>query len=307
MTYKVKMKSFNHRTINHFGLPPLHIFWHVLQTTIAVISKLRKMSVQLVERDFVVLNGIAPHLIGLDTNDTSFSKFFDPNVVEELFSGAFIGKVSIHNKLERLQEHMKTMATGSPSPSDVCEAVVKHIEDIKKGLDHMALNVKCNKEIQFNDWLFSYLHDVLSPHQFIIEANKENKSIFPDVNEYSPSSADCFIYHPTSVLDSRIGGINVLITSSDEEDEENLELDIKEPLDFCETLYHITATTVEIKSSTVNEAAINECFYNMGGKGSKIVTEMLQLGHIVDRLMMYGIVCSMAEPSFNDELGFSNF
>ena len=113
-------------------------------------------------RDFVVLNGIAPNLIGLDTNDTSLSTSFDPTVVEELFSGTFIGKVS---KLEGLQEHMKIMATGLPSPSDVCEAAIKCIEDIKKGLDHMVLNVKCNKKIQFNDWLFDYLNGVLSPHQ----------------------------------------------------------------------------------------------------------------------------------------------
>ena len=285
-------KSYWSSTFPHFLACATDDFCCYIETT----KNVSAASSAKASRDFVVLNGIAPHLIGLDTNDTSFSAFFDPNVIEELFSGTFVGKVSVHNKLEGLQEYMKTMATRLPSPSDVCEAAIKCIDDIKKGLDHMVLNVKCNKEIQFNDWLFDYLNGVLSPQQFIVEANKENKSIFPDVCEYSSSAADCFIYHPRSVLESRIGGINVLITNSDEEDEENLELDIKEPLDFCETLYHITATTVEIKSNTVNEAAINECFYNMGGKASKIVTEMLQLGHIVDRLTMYGIVCSMDEP-----------
>lgn len=44
-----------------------------------------------------------------------------------------------------------------------------------------------DKELQFNSWLFESMKKELIPHSFQVELNQLNRSIVPDVCEYSNS------------------------------------------------------------------------------------------------------------------------
>ena len=47
--------------------------------------------------------------------------------------------------------------------------------------------MKISKEIQFTDWLFHKLQDILVPLGFVVEPECENKCVLPIVSEYSTS------------------------------------------------------------------------------------------------------------------------
>jgi len=66
-----------------------------------------------------------------------------------------------------------------------------------------------NKEVQFDDWLFRHLHKLLVHHGFIVESEKINKDIIPNVSEYSTSKPDCLIYHGPSFCRREISAANV--------------------------------------------------------------------------------------------------
>ena len=38
-----------------------------------------------------------------------------------------------------------------------------------------------NKEVQFNDWLFTHLHKLLVDGDFVVESEKMNKEVIPNV------------------------------------------------------------------------------------------------------------------------------
>ena len=46
----------------------------------------------------------------------------------------------------------------------------------------------------------------------------------------------------------------------------------------------------------VDAATINECFYNMYGTGTRLVTWGLQLGKIVETVNVYGIAAAKQKP-----------
>ena len=51
-----------------------------------------------------------------------------------------------------------------------------------------------------------------------------------------------------------------------------------------------------MKSGAVDEKSINECFYNMFGCATKLITTAMSQGRGVNHAVMFGIVCNMKLP-----------
>ena len=113
-------------------------------------------------------------------------------------------------------------------------------------------------------------------------ANKVNKEIKPYINEFGSSKSDCFIWHRNSYRCARC----VQILTTDEFDDHES--------------YEIYGKVIEIKSESVDEGAITECFNNMFGCATKLLGIMLSQGKLVDEATVYGITCSMNK--FNDSV-----
>ena len=186
--------------------------------------------------------------------------------------------------------------------------------------DHMVLN----KEVEFNDWLFTHLHKLLVNHGFIVESEKVNKDVIPNVNEYSTSKPDCLIYHTSSVSEN-VSGMNVHIVDDTvpdrvsfedfdvqqiECDSESMSLTLSTPISqqfssSCESIdvedpielgTSASGCAIEVKSFVVNNASLNECYYNMFGAGTRLATTLLQCSKIVKKVTIYGVVVSMQDP-----------
>ena len=110
-------------------------------------------------------------------------------------------------------------------------------------------------------------------------ANKVNKGIKPYINEFGSSKSDCFIWHRNSCR-----CVQILTTDEFDHHED----------------YEIYGNAIEIKSEDVDEGAITECFNNMFGCATKLLSIMLSQGKLVDEATVYSITCSMNK--FNDSV-----
>ena len=54
--------------------------------------------------------------------------------------------------------------------------------------------------------------------------------------------------------------------------------------------------TFEMKTDSVSQAAINECIYNMFGASTRLVTWAVEMGKVVEKVCMYGVVAAMSSP-----------
>ena len=61
-------------------------------------------------------------------------------------------------------------------------------------------------------------------------------------------------------------------------------------------LYDVLLSSFEVKSHTVDRAGIAECFSNMIGVDTRIATDILQGGNLVETINVYRIVISMVNP-----------
>ena len=55
--------------------------------------------------------------------------------------------------------------------------------------------------------------------------------------------------------------------------------------------------TLEMKAESLDEAAINECVYNMFGTATRLSVWALQMGKLVQKAHVYGVVAAMKKPS----------
>jgi len=155
------------------------------------------------------------------------------------------------------------------------ENFVHHMDSLVSYIDTELLSfnqgsMALNKEVQFNDWFFNYIHPSLVKKGFIVEPDVENKDIIPNINEYSTSKPDCLIYHETSVCQEHISAVNVQVmdasTIDSQETTDNScssvrSVNVKD-LDEM-TIASSLGCTLEIKSKLVDNAALNECFCNV--------------------------------------------
>ena len=179
------------------------------------------------------------------------------------------------------------------SANAVAQSLLSIIDSTQDQLENNFLTV--DKEIQFNDWLFVKLDCLLSPQGFVVRQNKPNKEILPNVCEYSTSQPDCVVYHTNSLLGNQVIASIIQIEGDNSSESEDSIVNIDDMDDF--TLTTSSGFAIEIKSDLVSEAAINECYYNMFGAGSRLATMQLEMGNVVESVKMYGVVVSMQDPN----------
>lgn len=164
--------------------------------------------------------------------------------------------------------------------------MMQHIDDMESTLGNWEINI--NREVQFNVWLFQYLNIGLRKHGFVVHQETLNKvADMPNVNEYSTSVSDCLLYHESKVFQEHTSGI--VLTSDSEDDDDH-------PLEVGNSVSEAHGNTFEVKYPIISESNINECFFNMFGGGTKLVSMSLRQGNVVNKLSMYGIVVSMQDP-----------
>ena len=112
----------------------------------------------------------------------------------------------------------------------------------------------------------------------------------PNVSEYSQCQPDCVIYHNKSVQKTKILAVTVQTDISESDSDSNVNIE-----DLV--LTNSMGCTVEVKSGSVSNAAINECYFNIFGCASRLSTIQLQMGNIVQAVNIYGVVVSMEDPS----------
>lgn len=165
--------------------------------------------------------------------------------------------------------------------------VVVSLFDNCGGLEEDVLTL--DKEIQYNSWVFQLIDRELHPQGFVVEPEKINKTIPAKCCEFSTSKPDCVIYHPNSLfVNKNLLAFVITIHDTDSEDSDVNIDDIDEI-----PRVDVNGCAVEMKSTSVNEAAINECAYNMFGAGTRLMTMALQVGKLVEVVNMYGLVAAM--------------
>ena len=55
--------------------------------------------------------------------------------------------------------------------------------------------------------------------------------------------------------------------------------------------------TFEMKCKSTNDAAINECIYNMFGQSTRLITWALEMSKVVEKANTYGVVMAMGKPN----------
>ena len=150
-----------------------------------------------------------------------------------------------------------------------------------------------DKEVQFNSWLAYLMEKKLSPCGFMVERFQLNKNIHPNCCEFATSMSDCVVYHATTLFkDPNISVIVIHDDSSDSSD--SSEVNVVDADEVSKV--QVDGCTLELKVEGANEAAINECAYNMFGTGTRLATWGLEMGKIVNMVTVYGLVVAMKEP-----------
>ena len=113
------------------------------------------------------------------------------------------------------------------------------------------------------------------------------------------------MYHVNSVQKTQVVALTIQVESDDSSISDVIIADTDEII-----LKQSMGCTVEVKVDPVNDAAINECFNNMFGSGSRLTTMQLEMGNIVEEVKMYGVVASMEDPDhavlLSLDMNFSN-
>jgi len=82
-------------------------------------------------------------------------------------------------------------------------------------------------------------------------------------------------------------------SSDNSSSSEEVNFEDKNEIQLC----NVAACAVEVKSQSITNKAIKECFFNMFGSGTRLATMMLQMGNVVTIVSMYRIVVSMEDPN----------
>ena len=214
----------------------------------------------------------------------SHTHIFPRDELMRVFNTRYISFVSVNDFLLTLKQNINTVAS--------CDYLQLHkcITDCEQHL--LAQTKKLEKEPQFNAWAFEEVRDKLLGDAFAVQPEFDNKSIIPAVNEYSTSSTDCIVFHPNSVT-TTLNLLNLHI----EENKSDVDIDESEVPTNAPSLVNVYASAFEVKSHKVSNAAIAECYSNMIGAGSRLATETLQGGRLVENINVYGLVFSMLHPA----------
>ena len=62
-------------------------------------------------------------------------------------------------------------------------------------------------------------------------------------------------------------------------------------------VFQLYGQVLEVKVKHLNQAALNQCCYNMFGSATQLVTMSLRMGKVVNNTIMYGLVSAMDDRS----------
>lgn len=214
----------------------------------------------------------------------SYTCIFPRDKLMKIFDTRYISFVTVKDSLLTLKQSINTMVS--------CDYLQLHkcINDYEQHL--LTQTKKLEKEPQFNAWAFQEVRGKLIGDAFAVQPEFDNKSVIPAVNEYSTSTTDCVVFHPNSVT-TTLNLLNLHI----EENESDVDIDESEVPTHAPSLVNVCASAFEVKSHKVVNAAIAECYSNMIGTGSRLATEALQGGRLVENINVYGLVFSMSNPA----------
>lgn len=234
--------------------------------------------------DFVVLPYADLAEFSLNTDlDTDIRNVISRYELLRIFDNRCIRYPLVNDVFQTLREEIKTMAS--------FDEVQKYLIDAEHRMNNYTKTI--DKEPQYNSWVFSDIQSTLIRSRFGVEAEYPNKDIIPAVNEYSTSYTDCVIFHGnTTSTTLNLLNLHVEDDSNVEIEEPDLEL-----TNAPQLTHHVFANAYEVKTHSIDNSAIAECFGNMFGVGTRFATDVLLRGKMVETINVYGLVVSMLNPS----------
>ena len=257
-------------------------------TTLSTVLETIQASSATADRDYnLVVVPNAEHL-GLKVNPrlhyiTERINFFTSGVTPTEQTIKYMERFSD----EVLQIVLEKGGSVSDIVSDIVTLTRKYTD-----VEMSTISLDVDQKVQFNKWLFKLIEQEIQTHGFKVEVNQLNKSIIPNCFDYSTSKADGVIYHSDALFQDVTHVRAMAIVVHDNSSESDVDIDSIDDIVRVET----NGYAFEMKSNKVNEAAVNECMYNMFGTATRLVTWALQLGKVVEKSTMYGVVAAMGKP-----------
>ena len=164
-------------------------------TYVDTIKATNQASCAPAQRTFSMLE--VPSLSYIDLKYDEFCRFIE-NEVQDFFNQ----KMTMLSRVVEVLTSVKRAAINAANTNS--ENFVQHMNLLVSYVDTKLHSFNegsmvLNKEVQFKDWIFNYIHPVLVKKGFTVETDIVNKDIIPNVNEYSTSKPDCLIYHEGSI------------------------------------------------------------------------------------------------------------
>ena len=142
-----------------------------------------------------------------------------------------------------------------------------------------------NYELPYSEWLYQLARDNLVPLGFVVSREFGDKPLVNN-NEFLGGRNDLLIYHPGK-CEAVIEILHIGVKPSSEVPSDVLTLDSNAATIRKCNIYQGVA---ELKVSSINPAAENECYYNMFAEAIKLTMKILAAGKLVKKAVVYGIV-----------------
>ena len=142
-----------------------------------------------------------------------------------------------------------------------------------------------NYELPYSEWLYQLARDNLVPLGFVVSREFGDKPLV-NSNEFLGGRNDLLIYHPGK-CEAVIEILHIGVKPSSEVPSDVLTLDSNAATIRKCNIYQGVA---ELKVSSINPAAENECYYNMFAEAIKLTMKILAAGKLVKKAVVYGIV-----------------
>ena len=259
---------------------------------IKTIENTQKASKATAARQFLVAPVLDPCSIGLGPN----KPIVGADILDWIEDRSVVMATRVKEVMVKVRLGIVKMLE-SPGYSGKISQAMQYFDDAETTLQHHQM--KIGREIQFTTWLFQQLHKILTPLGFTVEPEKENKCTIPNICEFSRSITDCVIYHEKSFCQDSMNGLSVILDTLNDDGfagEDYEVLDDSNDL-FGIDVHKVCGQAFEVKVKELNEAAITQCFYNMHGSGTRLAGMVLKTGKIVNKIVMYGLVSVMKDPT----------
>ena len=244
------------------------------------------------KREFIVVDATIDTLLGLSGANSS-RVYVEPEKITEIFTAEVISYTSYDQIITELkakvdstivqliqsnqeqsnQEQMLALITSMQSTLGVAESCGKQRRRV------------LNCELPYSEWLYTLARDNLVPLGFVVSRESGDKPLV-NSNEFLGGRKDLLIYHPGK-CEAVIEILHIGVKPSSEVPSDVLTLDSNTATIRKCNIYQGVA---ELKVSSINPAAENECYYNMFAEAIKLTMKILAAGKLVKKAVVYGIV-----------------